>query len=320
MNILVTGGAGFIGANFIQYMMNKYSQYKIICLDYLTYASNINNLKNLTANDNFKFIYGDICDRVLLQDVFVSNDIDVVVNFAAESHVDNSIEDPDIFYKTNVMGVVNLLNMCRRFHVKFHQVSTDEVYGDLPIDRKDLLFNESSIIKPSSPYSSSKASADMIVQAYNRTYGLYTTISRCSNNYGRFQFEEKFIPKIIKCCINNKDIPVYGRGLNVRDWLFVDDHCRAIDLIIHKGKSGEIYNIGGNNEISNIDLVKMICEHLNHPTKRISYVKDRAGHDLRYAIDSTKIRTELDWEPLTEFDKGLITTINYYVGIYSNEI
>ncbi|SCI26480.1 dTDP-glucose 4%2C6-dehydratase 2 [uncultured Clostridium sp.] len=315
--ILVTGGAGFIGTNFIYYMMNKYKDYKIINLDKLTYASNISNLKKLENNKSYKFIKEDICNKEFIFYLFENENIDIVVNFAAESHVDNSISNPMIFTQTNILGTQVLLEACRKYNIKkFHQVSTDEVYGDLPIDRKDLLFNENSKINPSSPYSASKASADLLVKSYYRTYNLPITISRCSNNYGEFQHQEKLIPLIISKAINNESLPVYGNGMNVRDWIHVKDHCEAIDIIIHKGKLGEIYNVGSNNEKSNIEIVKMILKELNKPNSLIKYVKDRPGHDLRYAIDSSKIQRELGWKPKYSFEEGIKNTISYYINIF----
>jgi len=314
--ILVTGGAGFIGANFIYYMLDKYNDYKIVNLDKLTYASKIENLNKANDNPNYKFIQGDICDKDLVFDVFDKEKFDIVVNFAAESHVDKSILNPEEFVNTNVRGTQILLDASLKYNVKrFHQVSTDEVYGDLPLDRKDLLFNESNNINPSSPYSASKASADLLVKAYNKTYNLPVTISRCSNNYGRFQHEEKLIPLMISNALNNKSLPVYGNGENVRDWLHVYDHCSAIDKIIHNGKVGEIYNVGGNNEKSNIEIVKLILKTLNKSENLITYVEDRKGHDLRYAIDSTKLKKELNWKPKYRVDDGLYETIMWYKNI-----
>lgn len=315
--ILITGGAGFIGTNFIYYMISKYKDYKIINLDKLTYASNINNLKKIENNKNYKFIKGDICDKKLVFSLFEKENIDIVINFAAESHVDNSISNPMIFTQTNILGIQVLLESCMKYNIKrFHQVSTDEVYGDLPIDRKDLLFDEKSKINPSSPYSASKASADLLVKSYYRTYNLPVTISRCSNNYGEYQHKEKLIPLMISRAINNEPLPVYGNGLNVRDWIHVKDHCEAIDIIIHKGKIGEVYNVGANNEKSNIEIVKMILQELSKPNSLIKYVKDRPGHDLRYAIDSSKIQKELGWKPKYSFEEGIKNTINYYINIF----
>jgi dTDP-glucose 4,6-dehydratase len=314
VKILVTGGAGFIGSNFIHYMMEKHPDYRIICLDKLTYAGNLRNLESVLNIENFRFIKGDICDRELVYKVFEEEKPDVVVNFAAESHVDRSIEDPEIFLKTNVIGTQVLMDACRKYGIKrFHQVSTDEVYGDLPLDRPDLKFTEKSPLKPSSPYSASKASADLLVMAYHRTYGLPVTISRCSNNYGPYQFPEKLIPLMIINAIHDRPLPVYGDGKNVRDWIHVKDHCEAIDLIIHEGKEGEIYNIGGENERSNIEVVKMILKELSKPESLIKFVKDRPGHDRRYALDITKMKEEFDWSPKISFEEGLRSTIKWYL-------
>ena len=296
--ILITGGAGFIGANFVHYILNKYDDYKVFNLDKLTYAANLDNLSSIENNNNYIFIKGDICNKEFIENLFKKENFDIVVNFAAESHVDRSISDPSIFINTNVVGTQILLDACKKYNVsRFHQVSTDEVYGDLPLDRSDLLFNENNNINPSSPYSASKASADLIVKAYYKTFNLPVTISRCSNNYGKFQHEEKLIPLMIKRALNNDKLPVYGNGLNVRDWLHVYDHCSAIDLIIHEGKVGEIYNVGGNNEKSNIEIVKEILATLGKSEELIYYVKDRKGHDLRYAINSLKLQNELNWKP-----------------------
>lgn len=313
MKIIVTGGAGFIGSNFILYMLEKYD-YKIICLDKLTYAGNLENLAGVMNNKNFKFIHGDISDKIFIENLFENEKPDIVINFAAESHVDRSIENPNIFLQTNIIGTNILMDACRKSTVKrFHQVSTDEVYGDLPIDKPDLFFTESTPINPSSPYSASKASADLLVQSYHRTFNFPATISRCSNNYGPFHFPEKLIPLMIINALNNKDLPVYGEGKNIRDWLYVKDHCKAIDLIIHNGKIGEIYNIGGHNEKSNIDVVKTILKYLGKPESLIKFVKDRPGHDLRYAIDPNKISNELGWIPDTNFETGIANTIEWYL-------
>ena len=313
MKIIVTGGAGFIGGNFIHHMVNKYPEYQIVNLDLLTYAGNLETLKPVENKPNYKFVKGDIADRKFVFDLFEKEKPDIVVNFAAESHVDRSVVDPESFVRTNVMGTTTLLDACRTYGIKrYHQVSTDEVYGDLPLDRPDLFFTEETPIHTSSPYSSSKAGADLLVLAYHRTYGLPVTISRCSNNYGPYQHLEKLIPLMISKAINNDNLPVYGNGLNVRDWLHVYDHCTAIDLIIHEGKIGEIYNIGGNNEKSNIDVVKIILKELGKSEKLIKYVNDRPGHDLRYAIDSTKIKTTLNWKPVYSFEKGILDTIKWY--------
>lgn len=314
MKILVTGGAGFIGSNFIHYMVEKHPDYRIICLDKLTYAGNLRNLESVLNRENFRFIKGDICDRELVYRVFEEEKPDVVVNFAAESHVDRSIEDPEVFLKTNIIGTQVLMDACRKFGIKrFHQVSTDEVYGDLPLDRPDLKFTEKSPLKPSSPYSASKASADLLVMAYHRTYGLPVTISRCSNNYGPYQFPEKLIPLMIINAIHDRPLPVYGDGRNVRDWIHVRDHSEAIDLIIHKGEEGEIYNIGGENERSNIEVVKMILKELGKPESLIKFVKDRPGHDRRYALDITKMKEEFGWAPKISFEEGLRSTIKWYL-------
>lgn len=314
MKILVTGGAGFIGCNFIYYMLDKYKDYKIVCLDALTYAGNLKSLDSAFKNPNFKFVKGSIADKELVNKLFEEEKFDIVVNFAAESHVDRSIENPFVFLETNVMGTACLLDASKKYGVKrFHQVSTDEVYGDLPLDRPDLFFTENLPLTASSPYSASKASADLLTLAFHRTYGLPVTISRCSNNYGPYQFPEKLIPLMLVRAQENQSLPVYGQGLNIRDWLYVTDHCKAIDIIIHDGKAGEVYNVGGHNERRNIDVVKTILRQLDKPESLITYVKDRAGHDLRYAIDPTKISTELGWFPETEFDIGMKKTINWYL-------
>lgn len=314
MTIIVTGGAGFIGSNFVYYQLNNHQDDKIVCLDKLTYAGNLSTLKTALNNRNFKFVKGDICDKEGVEKLFSEEKPDVVVNFAAESHVDRSITDPDLFLKTNVMGTANLMNACRKFGIKrFHQVSTDEVYGDLPLDRPDLFFTEQTPIKTSSPYSSSKAAADLLVTAYHRTYGLPVSISRCSNNYGAYHFPEKLIPLTIINALQDKPIPVYGEGLNVRDWLYVDDHCKAIDMIIRRGKDGEVYNVGGHNEKRNIDIVKLICKELGKPESLIKHVADRKGHDMRYAIDPSKIKRELGWYPETRFDEGIKKTVKWYL-------
>ena len=311
--VLITGGAGFIGSNFIHYILSKYNDYQVINLDKLTYAANLDNLKDIEDNKNYRFIHGDIVDQEFIFKLFENEKFDIVINFAAESHVDNSILNPQIFTITNILGTQVLLDACRKYNIKrFHQVSTDEVYGELPLDDKNILFTEKTPLNPSSPYSASKASADMLVKSYYRTYSLPITISRCSNNYGPYQHLEKLIPLMISKAINNDNLPVYGNGLNVRDWLHVYDHCTAIDLIIHEGKIGEIYNIGGNNEKSNIDVVKIILKELGKSEKLIKYVNDRPGHDLRYAIDSTKIKTSLNWKPVYSFEKGILDTIKWY--------
>ena len=314
MKILVTGGAGFIGGNFVQYMVNKYPEDEIINLDALTYAGNLETLKSVEDKPNYKFVKGDIADREFIMDLFEKERPDVVVNFAAESHVDRSIEDPEIFVRTNVLGTTTLLDAAVKYGVKrYHQVSTDEVYGDLPLDRPDLFFTETTPLHTSSPYSSAKAAADLFVQAYHRTYGLPTTISRCSNNYGPYHFPEKLIPLIISRALNDETIPVYGTGENVRDWPHVHDHCTAIDLIIRKGKVGEVYNVGGHNERTNLEVVKTVLHALDKPEDLITYVTDRKGHDMRYAIDPTKLETELGWEPEYTFDTGIPQTIQWYL-------
>lgn len=314
MKILVTGGAGFIGGNFVHYMLNKYHNYMIVNLDALTYAGNLETLKDVQDKKNYKFVKGDISDREFIFNLFENEKFDIVVNFAAESHVDRSIVEPDIFIKTNVLGTQALLDASKKYNVKrFHQVSTDEVYGDLPLDRKDLFFTEDTPLNPSSPYSASKASADFLVQAYHRTFGLNTTISRCSNNYGPYHFPEKLIPLMTSRALNNERLPVYGNGENIRDWLHVEDHCSAINLIIHKGKSGEIYNVGGHNEKTNLEVVKTILKTLDKPESLITYVKDRPGHDLRYAIDPKKLENELGWKPKYNFDTGIEMTIKWYL-------
>ncbi|MDO4485172.1 MAG: dTDP-glucose 4,6-dehydratase [Bacillota bacterium] len=314
MKILVTGAAGFIGSNFVFYMLDKHPDYEIIALDALTYAGNLETLKLVMNNENFTFVRGDIADRECVFNLFESAGFDVVVNFAAESHVDRSIEDPGIFLKTNILGTQVLMDAARKFGVKrFHQVGTDEVYGDLPLDRPDLFFTEDMPVTASSPYSASKASADLLVMAYYRTYGLPVSISRCSNNYGPYQFPEKLIPLMIANALADKPLPVYGTGENVRDWLYVEDHCKAIDMIIHNGKIGEVYNIGGHNERTNLEVVKTILRQLNKPDSLITFVGDRKGHDLRYAIDPAKISGELGWLPDTSFDVGIKKTIDWYL-------
>jgi len=314
MKLLVTGGAGFIGSNFIYYILEKYSGDEVVCIDALTYAGNYSTLEEAVKNKNFKFVKGDITDRENVNTLFETEKFDAVINFAAESHVDRSIENPEIFLKTNILGTQVLMDACLKYGVKrYHQVSTDEVYGDLPLDRSDLLFTESTPIKTSSPYSASKASADLLVLAYHRTFGLNATISRCSNNYGPYHFPEKLIPLMIINVLNNKPLPVYGKGENVRDWLYVTDHCSAIDLIVRNGKAGEVYNVGGNNERINIFIVKTIIKELGASEKLITYVTDRKGHDLRYAIDSTKIQNELGWKPETNFEDGIKKTIKWYL-------
>ena len=314
MTIIVTGGAGFIGSNFIFYELEKHPEDRIVCLDKLTYAGNLSTLKSVVDKPNFRFVKADICDRDAVYTLFEEEHPDVVVNFAAESHVDRSIENPSIFLQTNIIGTSVLMDACRKYGIgRYHQVSTDEVYGDLPLDRPDLFFTETTPIHTSSPYSSSKAGADLLVQAYHRTYGLPVTISRCSNNYGPYHFPEKLIPLMIANCLNDKPLPVYGQGLNVRDWLYVEDHCKAVDLIMQRGRIGAVYNIGGNNEKRNIDIVRLICRELGKPESLITYVQDRKGHDLRYAIDASLIRDELGWVPQTAFKDGIRSTINWYL-------
>ena len=314
MTIIVTGGAGFIGSNFIFHMLNKYPNYRIICLDCLTYAGNLSTLSSIMDNPNFRFVKESITDREAVYRLFDDEKPDIIVNFAAESHVDRSIKNPEIFIDTNIKGTAILMDACCKYGIKrYHQVSTDEVYGDLPLDRPDLFFTEETPIHTSSPYSSSKAAADLLAAAYFRTYDLPVTISRCSNNYGPYQFPEKLIPLMIVNALNNKSLPVYGNGSNVRDWLYVQDHCKAIDLIIHNGKIGEVYNIGGHNEMKNIDIVKIICQELGKPESLITYVTDRKGHDMRYAIDPTKIYNELGWFPETKFKDGIKKTIKWYL-------
>ena len=315
MTILVTGGAGFIGSNFIFYLLKKYPDYRIVCLDKLTYAGNLSTLSCVLEERNFRFVRLDICDREGVFRLFEEERPDIVVNFAAESHVDRSILDPGIFLQTNILGTATLMDACRKFGIRrFHQVSTDEVYGDLPLTRPDLFFTEATPLHTSSPYSASKASADLLVLAYHRTYSLPVTISRCSNNYGPYQFPEKLIPLTIVNALHEKPLPVYGTGENVRDWLYVEDHCKAIDLILHKGREGEVYNVGGHNERKNIDIVRLICKALGKSESLITYVADRKGHDLRYAIDPTKIHTELGWLPETKFEDGIQKTIQWYLN------
>ncbi|MBR0250986.1 MAG: dTDP-glucose 4,6-dehydratase, partial [Synergistaceae bacterium] len=307
MKIIVTGGAGFIGSNFIFHMLKHHPEDRIICIDKLTYAGNINTLKEIIAENKIDFFRLDICDREKIYALFERERPDIIINFAAESHVDRSIDNPGIFLFTNTLGTGVLLDACMKFGIKrYHQVSTDEVYGDLPLDRPDLFFTEDTPIKASSPYSASKAGADMLVQAYHRTYNLPVSISRCSNNYGPYHFPEKLIPLMIINALHDKPLPVYGQGINVRDWLYVEDHCRAIDMIIHDDDSeGEIYNIGGHNEMRNIDIVKLICRELGKPESLIQFVTDRKGHDLRYAIDPSKIHSRLGWLPETKFADGI---------------
>lgn len=314
MKIIITGGAGFIGGNFCHYMVNKYPEDQMICIDKLTYAGNMETLAPVLDKDNFTFYKADISDREAIDEIFQKEQPDIIVNFAAESHVDRSILDPEVFLRTNIIGTSVMLDACRKYGIKrYHQVSTDEVYGDLPLDRPDLFFTEETPIHTSSPYSASKASADLLVQAYARTYKLPCTISRCSNNYGPYHFPEKFIPLTIANVLNDKKIPVYGKGENIRDWLYVEDHCRAIDLIIRKGREGEVYNIGGHNERTNLEVVKTVLKGLGKGEDFISYVTDRPGHDMRYAIDPTKIHEELGWLPETTFDEGIKRTVKWYL-------
>lgn len=320
MTIIVTGGAGFIGANFVFYLLKTHPDYRVVCADKLTYAGNLSTLAPIMEQNNreyaekFRFYKIDICDRKAVTQLFEEEHPDLVVNFAAESHVDRSIENPEVFLKTNILGTQVLMDACRKYGmIRYHQVSTDEVYGDLPLDRPDLFFTEETPLHTSSPYSSSKAGADLLVQAYHRTYGLPITISRCSNNYGPYQFPEKLIPLMIANASANLPLPVYGKGENVRDWLYVEDHCKAIDIILQKGTVGEVYNIGGHNEMRNIDIVKTICHTLEKPESLIAFVTDRKGHDRRYAIDPTKIHRELGWMPKTKFVDGIRETIQWYL-------
>lgn len=312
--ILATGGAGFIGGNFIHYMVNKYPDYEIVNLDALTYAGNLATVAAVETAPNYRFVHGDICDRELIFTLFENEKFDIVVNFAAESHVDRSIKNPEIFAQTNIMGTQVLLEAARTFgNVRFHQISTDEVYGDLPLDRPDLLFTENTPINPNSPYSASKAAADLLVEAYFKTFNLPTTISRCSNNYGPYHFPEKLIPLMMVNAMNEQPLPIYGDGKNVRDWLHVSDHCLAIDLIIHQGKVGSVYNIGGRNEKTNLEVVKEILRLAAKSEDLINFVTDRPAHDQRYAIDATKLETELGWVPIYNFETGLAQTFNWYL-------
>lgn len=314
MTVFVTGGAGFIGSNFIFYMLRKHPDYRIVCLDCLTYAGNLSTLASVMDNPNFRFAKVSITDKEAVDRIFAEEHPDMVVNFAAESHVDRSIENPSVFLETNIIGTQVMMDACRKYGIKrYHQVSTDEVYGDLPLDRPDLFFTEETPIHTSSPYSASKASADLMVLAYHRTYGLPVSISRCSNNYGPYHFPEKLIPLMIINALADKPLPVYGNGENIRDWLYVEDHCKAIDLIIHNGRVGEVYNIGGHNEMKNIDIVKIIIKELGKDESLIKFVEDRKGHDRRYAIDPTKIHNELGWLPETMFADGIQKTIRWYL-------
>ena len=315
MNILVTGGAGFIGSNFIYYLLDKHPEDRVVCLDALTYAGNLETLQEAMQRPAFRFVKGDIADRQVVFELFGKEGFDIVVNFAAESHVDRSIEDPGVFLLTNVIGTQVLLDAARAFGVRrFHQVSTDEVYGDLPLDRPDLFFTEETPLHTSSPYSASKAAADLLVLAYWSTYGLPTTITRCSNNYGPYHFPEKLIPLMITRAYNDQSLPVYGKGENIRDWLYVGDHCVAIDLVMRRGTPGEVYNVGGHNERANIDVVRTILRLLGKPETLITYVKDRPGHDRRYAIDPAKIHRELGWLPTTSYEEGMEKTVAWYLS------
>ena len=315
MRFLITGGTGFIGSNFLHYSVNKYPNDYFVCLDALTYAGNYENLKPIENKKNFKFVKGDIRDIDLIDKLFEEERFDIVINFAAESHVDNSIKNPNLFVDTNIIGTMVLLNAAKKYGVKrFHQVSTDEVYGDLPLDRLDLIFNEEAPIHPSSPYSASKAGADLQVLAYARTFDLPVTISRCSNNYGPYQFPEKLIPVVISKALNNESIPVYGKGENVRDWIHVHDHNVGVDLIVRKGVPGQVYNLGGHSEITNLEVVKIILKQLNKPESLITFVTDRLGHDKRYAIDSSKVENELDWSRTYKFEDGIKETIDWYIN------
>ena len=311
-NILVTGGAGFIGSNFVRYMLNKYKDYKIVNLDLLTYAGNIESLNDIRDNSNYLFVKGDIADNKLVDKIVSENKTDVIINFAAESHVDRSITNPDIFVKTNVLGTQNLLEVAKKYKLeKFFQISTDEVYGSLG---KTGFFTEKTPLSPNSPYSASKASADLLVMAYHHTFGLNINITRCSNNYGPYQFPEKLIPLFITNALADKQVPLYGDGLNIRDWLFVEDHCSAIDTVLHKGKDGEIYNVGGNNEKTNKYITDTILKYLGKDNSLIKYVADRLGHDRRYAIDATKIKEELGWQPQYKFEQAIEKTIQWYLN------
>lgn len=312
MKLLVTGGAGFIGSNFVRYMVNKYPEYQIVNLDLLTYAGNLENLKDIEKAPNYKFVRGDIANPEFINGLFNEEKFDYVINFAAESHVDRSITDPGIFVQTNIQGTLALLDAAKTLGVtKYLQVSTDEVYGTLG---ETGYFTEETPLAANSPYSASKAGADLLVRAYHETFGLPVNITRCSNNYGPFHFPEKLIPLMIINALNDKELPIYGDGLNIRDWLHVEDHCQAIDLVLHKGRNGEVYNVGGNNERTNIEIVKTILKHLNKPESLMKFVTDRPGHDRRYAIDATKLRTELGWSPKYNFDTGIEQTINWYLN------
>ena len=315
MKILVTGGAGFIGSNFMHYEVNKYPDDEFVCLDALTYAGNYNNIKDLEDKDNYRFVKGDITDRNFIFDLFKKEKFDVVINFAAESHVDNSIKNPEVFIDTNIKGTLALLDACREYGIKrYHQISTDEVYGDLPLDRPDLLFTEETPLHTSSPYSTSKASADLLVMAYRRTFGVPVTISRCSNNYGPYQFPEKLIPVVISKALKDEKVPVYGKGANVRDWIHVIDHNIGVDLIVRYGREGEVYNLGGHSERSNLEVVKTILNQMGKSEDLIEFVEDRKGHDLRYAIDSSKVEEELGWKLSYNFEDGIKETVDWYLS------
>ena len=314
MTLLVTGGAGFIGSNFIFYWLKHHPEDQVVCLDKLTYAGNLATLVPVMDHPNFRFVRGDICDRAAVNRLFEEEQPQAVINFAAESHVDRSIQAPEVFLQTNVLGTQVLLDACcAHGGVRFHQVSTDEVYGDLPLDRPDLLFTEESPLRPSSPYSASKAGSDLLTLAYCRTYSLPVTVSRCSNNYGPYQFPEKLIPRMIVRALAGKTLPVYGRGENVRDWLHVDDHCAALDAILQRGVAGEVYNIGGRSERTNLEIVGLICRRLEVSPEQVVHVADRKGHDKRYAIDSGKLASQLGWQPQVSFDQGMDETINWYL-------
>ena len=314
MTIIVTGGAGFIGSNFVYFQLKNHPDDRIVCLDSLTYAGNLATLEPAMKNPNFRFVKGDITDRVCVSQLFEEEKPDIVVNFAAESHVDRSVEDPGVFLHTNIIGTQVLMDACRKYGIgRYHQVSTDEVYGDLPLDQPELFFTEETPIHTSSPYSASKASADLLVLAYHRTFHLPVSITRCSNNYGPYHFPEKLIPLMITRALADESLPVYGTGENVRDWLYVEDHCSAIDLVMRRGREGEVYNIGGHNERTNLEVVRTVLHELDKPESLITYVKDRPGHDRRYAIDPTKIHNELGWLPTTKFDDGIHKTVQWYL-------
>ena len=314
MTILVTGGAGFIGANFVHYQLKEHPEERVVCLDALTYAGNLENLTEALQNPRFRFVKGDIADRETVNALFEEEKPDIVVNFAAESHVDRSITQPELFLRTNILGTQVLMDACRKVGVgRYHQVSTDEVYGDLPLDRPALFFTEDTPIHTSSPYSASKASADLLVLAYYRTFHLPVSITRCSNNYGPYHFPEKLIPLMITRALNDQSLPVYGKGENIRDWLYVEDHCAAVDLVMRKGREGEVYNVGGHNERTNLEVVKTVLRELGKPESLITFVTDRPGHDRRYAIDPGKIHAELGWLPRTSFDDGIRQTVRWYL-------